>query len=91
MRHIVLALTPDEVDHRHLVVAAEPVDRTDEALADRVHQRRGRERRPAMAAEEPHHPVHVLQPGLVHVQVHPVDALHLHGDVLTQDISDAAG
>jgi len=44
-----------------------------------------------MPAEEPRHPRRVLQPRLVDVQIHPVDAIHLERDVLSQDISDAAG
>jgi hypothetical protein len=91
VREVILTLTADEVDQRHLAVAAEPVDRGDEVLGDRVHQRRGRERRLPVPPEGPHHPAGILQPRLVDVEVHPVDALHLQGDVLIQDTGDAAG
>ena len=90
MRDVVLTLTLGELDHRHVALAAEPVDRGDERLADRIHQRRGGERRTPMPAQEPHHPVHVLQPRLIHVQIQPVDALDLQRHVLIKDIADAA-
>ena len=35
-------------------------------------------------------PLHVLQPRLVDVQVHPVDALDLQGHVLGENIASAA-
>jgi len=88
---VVLALTLGELDQRHVLVPAEPVDRRDEALADRVHQRRGRERRATVPAEEAHHTSRVLQPGLVDVQVHPVDALHLQRHMTGENISGSAG
>lgn len=44
-----------------------------------------------MATEERHHPVHVLQPGLIDVQEHPIDALNLKRHMLIEDISNAAG
>jgi hypothetical protein len=91
MGDVVLALTPGEVDHRHARVATEPVDRGDKPLSDRVHQRRRGERRSPVPTEEPDRPVHMLQPGLVDVEIHPVDALDLQGDVVIEDISDAAG
>jgi hypothetical protein len=90
MRHVVLALTADEVDHRHVVVPAEPVDRSHERLADRVHQRRRGEPVPPVAAQEPRHPGRVLQPRLAHVEVHPVDALHLERDVIVGGSQAAA-
>jgi len=90
VRHVVLTLTFDEVDHRHVLITAVPVDARDEGLADRVHQRRGRERLAPMSPEEPHHPVDVLK--LRHVQVaeHPVDRLDLQRHMFVQDISNAA-
>jgi hypothetical protein len=33
---------------------------------------------------------HTLQLGKVHVEVHPIDALHLEDHMLGQDISDTA-
>jgi hypothetical protein len=90
MSRVPLALATDEVDHRHIMVAAEPVNRGDEPLADRIHQRRGRERLAPMNPEEPHHPVDVLQAGHVQVAVHPVDRLDLQDQMIGQDISDTA-
>jgi hypothetical protein len=52
-------------------------DRGGERLGDRVHQRRRRELGTAVPDEERRGPGRVLQPGLVDVQVEPVDALDL--------------
>jgi hypothetical protein len=41
--------------------------------------------------EEPDHAELVLQLGLVEVEVHAVDALHLKGHVLGEDLTGAAG
>jgi len=90
LRQVVLALPLREVHHSHLVLPAEPVDRGDEALGHRVHQRRGGERRPAVTTEEPDHPVHMLQTRLIDVEVHAVDRLDLQAHVPGQDICDAA-
>jgi hypothetical protein len=42
-----------------------------------------------MPTEEPHHTVHMLQHRLIHVEEHPIDALHLQGDVLSQHLSSS--
>ena len=44
----------------------------------------------AVADEEALHPAAVGQPGLPHVEIHPVDRLHLEDHVIVEDISDAA-
>ena len=55
----------------------EAVDVGDERLGHRVHQRRGGVVVAAVADEEALHPAAVGQPGLPHVEIHPVDRLHL--------------
>ena len=41
-----------------------------------------------MAAEEGGHTAVGLQPRLVDVEIHPVDALDLEGDVFAEDVGD---
>jgi hypothetical protein len=43
-----------------------------------------------MPDEEPRRTTGVLQPGLVHVEVHPVDALDLEAHMTGQDIGNSA-
>ncbi len=83
---VVLALASGEVHQRHLVLGGEPVDVRDEGLADRVHQRGRGELVPQVGSQEADHPERVLQPRLIHVEIHPVDALHLEVHVLIEDI-----
>ena len=59
-------------------------------FADRVHQRRRRERVPTVSTEERGDPALVLQPGDIYVEVQAVDALHLQRDVLAQDLGNAS-
>jgi hypothetical protein len=87
--HVVLALALGAVDQVQAPVLDEAVDGNHEALADRVHQGAGDEGHPPVGPEEPHHPAWVHQPGLVQVQVHPVDALDLEGDVVGEDVANA--
>jgi len=42
-----------------------------------------------VADEEPGYAAAVLQPGLVDVQVHPVDRLDLEDHVIRQDVGDS--
>jgi len=43
-----------------------------------------------LAMHEPDQPARVLQPGHIHVEIHPVDSLHLEHHVIVEDISDSA-
>jgi hypothetical protein len=43
-----------------------------------------------VADEEALHPAAVGQPRLPHVEIHPVDRLHLEDHVIVEDIGDAA-
>jgi hypothetical protein len=68
----------------------EGVDLRHERLGHRVHQRDGGVLVAAVTDEEPRDPAAVGQPRHPHVQVHPVDGLHLEQHVLAQDVGDAA-
>jgi hypothetical protein len=59
----------------------------DEGLGHRIHQRRRGELVTPTPDEEDRDPAAVLQPGLIDVQVHPVDALDLQHHVIRQDVS----
>jgi len=76
-RHdVVLALTLLEIHPRDTLVLGEAVHRRGEPVSD-LRQRRGRGDRQAQPLMHiPDQPRRVLQPGLIHIQVHPVDALH---------------
>jgi len=90
VHHVVLALALDEVHPRDLPLAGVAVHRGREAVGD-LGQRRGRgDRQPQLAMDVPDQPGRVLQPGHVHVQEHPVDALDLEGDVLGHDFGHVA-
>ena len=88
MRDVVLTLPLRELDDRHALIGCEPVDRGDERPRDRVHQRRGGVPGTPVTDEEPRRPGRVLQPGLVDVQVEPVDALHLQHHMIGEHIGD---
>lgn len=68
----------------------EAMDVGDERLGHRVHQRRGRIVMTTVANEETLDPATVGQPRLPHIEVHPVDGLHLKGHVTSKDIGDTA-
>jgi hypothetical protein len=59
-----------------------------EALADRLHDHRRGEELPPVLAKEVDHAAFRLQPGDVEVEVHPVDALQLPGDVMGDDVGN---
>ena len=85
LRHLVFALFAE----MHQVQAAgadEVMDIRDERLGHRVHQRRAGICMAAVTGEERGRPGAVLQPGLPHVQVHPVDRLDLEDDMPGKDI-----
>jgi hypothetical protein len=90
MHDVVFALTLDEIDPRHALVAGKAAHRRTEAITDR-RQRRGRgDRQPQLAVHEPHQPRLVPQLRHVDVEVHPIDALHLEQHMIVEDISHAA-
>ena len=90
MHDVVFALTLDEVDPRHTLIASEAAHRRTEAVTDR-RQRRGRgDRQPQLAVHEPHQPRRVPQLRHVHVEIHPIDALHLEHHMIGQDIRHTA-
>jgi hypothetical protein len=87
VRQIVFALPLGKADHRHVALSGEAVDARDELGADRLQQRRRREGVTPMAPQERHDTLGVLQAGLIQVQVHAVDALHLQAHMLSEDIT----
>ena len=86
--NVVLALALGEGDQGDLFLLDEAIDRSDERLAHGVHQRRSGEGRSAVKAEESSHATVSLQPGLVDVEVHPVDAFDFQGHVLLEDFGN---
>ncbi len=91
MHHVVLALAPDEVNHRDLPVGGEPADRGDEPIRDCTERGRRGDPQAELALEVADDPLGELQLGHVDVEVHPVDALHLEAHVTGQDVGDRAG
>jgi len=87
---LVLALTLAEMHQLQAVSGDEVVDVGDERLGHRIHQRRGCVLVAAVTDEEPSRPTAVGQPGHPDVEVHPIDALHLEGHMISKDISNAA-
>jgi hypothetical protein len=87
---VILALPLGEGDQRDLLLKDEAVDRGDEGLVDGVHEGRGGEGLAAMATEEGGHTAVGLEPGLVDVEIHAVDAFDLKGHVFAEDIGDGA-
>ena len=76
-----------EVHQVQAVRLSEVVDVRDEGLGHRIHQRGRGELITPVPDEEDRHPAAVLQPGLIDVEVHPVDALDLQHHVIGQDVS----
>jgi hypothetical protein len=90
VHHIVLTLALDEIDHRDPLPAGERLDRGDERLGDRCEDRAGGDREAEVMPDEAGDRARVLQPGLVHVAVHPVDRLDLEHRMTGQDIAGSA-
>jgi hypothetical protein len=89
-RDVLLALARMEGDQRNALGLHERVDGGAKALADGLHQRRRREGLAAVCAKEVDHPTLRLQAGDVEVEVQPVDALELPGDVVLDDVGNRA-
>jgi hypothetical protein len=87
---VVLALTLDEIDQRHAVIAGVAADRGHERLAHRRHQRGGRDRVPPVAGQEPHDLPDPLQLRDIDVEVEPIDRLDFELHMTGQDISSSA-
>jgi hypothetical protein len=90
LRQVVLTLALGEVHQFQPARGDETVNIGDERLGHRVHQRRRGVMKTAVADEKALHAAAVGQPGLPHVQIHPVDRLHLEDHVIGKDISDGA-
>jgi hypothetical protein len=76
-----------EVHQIQAVRLSEVVNVRDEGLGHRIHQRCRGELITPVPDEEDRDPAAVLQPGLIDVQVHPVDALDFQHHVIGQDVS----
>jgi hypothetical protein len=87
---VVLALALGEGHQFQAARGDEPVDVGDKVLGHRVHQRRRDIVVATVAHEEARHATPVGQPRLPHVEVHPIDGLHLEDHVLVEDIGDTA-
>ena len=85
---VFLTLAGVERDQRDALGRHEGVDGGPEPLADRFHHHRRGEGLPAVLAKEVDHAAFRLQPGDVEVEVHPVDALQLPGDVVGDDVGN---
>jgi hypothetical protein len=90
LREVVLTLALGERHQLQPARGDETVDVGDERLGHRVHQRRRGIMKAAVADEEALHPAAIGQPGLPHVQIHPVDRLHLEDHVIGKHIGDGA-
>ena len=87
--HRILALASAELHERYLVLRHEAFQLRYKAPADRAHQRRRRQRLPAMSPEELHNSLLGLQPRHIDIQVHPVDPLDRKLHVMVEDIGYA--
>jgi hypothetical protein len=87
---LVFTLALREMDQLQAARGNEAVDVSDERLGHRVHQRRGRVVVPAVTDEKALDPATVGQPRLPHVEIHPVNGLHLKHHMIGKDISDTA-
>ena len=82
VHHVVLALTLHEIDPRDQVRGGERMDLFVEPVRDRSQRNPRGNRQPEMMPDVADHSADVLEPWLVDVAVHPVDALQLETDVL---------
>ena len=89
LHHVVLALPLAELHQRYLPLSREALQLCYEGTAHRLHQRRRRQRLPAMLAKESHDPHLVLQPRHEHVEIHAVDPLDRKLHMMTEDIGYA--
>ena len=88
--HVVLPLAFLEGDQRQLVLGDERVDGRHKGLADRGHEHRGGKHLAPVRAEEGRHARVELEPGDIHVEVHPVDAFDLECRMVFQDLTHGA-
>ena len=88
--HVVLALTFHEIDPRDAFSLGEAMHRPNETVTDPCQWCRRSDRQPELAVHIAEDAAHMLQPRLVDIQEHPVDALHLEVDVISKDISHSA-
>jgi hypothetical protein len=83
---VVLALPLGERDQGNLFLLDEAINGVDEGGAHRGHQRRRSEGLTAMEPEEGGDTAIGLQPGLIDVEIHAVDAFDFERHVVLEDI-----
>src|SRR5579871_2154041 len=88
--NLLLALPRGEGNERDLVPLGETLHAGDERLGQGIHKGRRSEGVTTMGAEEGSDLTFALEPGLVDVEVHAVDALDLQGNMLAQDFGNGA-
>src|SRR5580693_9281611 len=88
--HIVFALALAKLNHGNLLSFGKLFQGCHEHLADRIHQCAGGKLKAPVKAKERGYSLLPLELWDVHVQVHPVDSLHLQGDVLVEHFGNAA-
>jgi len=89
--HVVLALSLAKLDHRNVVLRDEGIDLSQKRVGHDAHQRRGSHRLAAMKAEEASGLLLRLEFRLIDIEVHPIDAFDFQGDVIVDDVGNAAG
>ena len=83
---VVLALPLGERDQGDLFLLDEVIDGVDEGRAHGRHESRGGEGLAAVEAEEGGDTAIGLQPGLIDVEVHAIDAFDFQSHVVLEDI-----
>ena len=86
---VVLALPLGEGDQGNLLLEDEAIDCGDEGLAHGVHEGRRGEGLTTVEAEEGSNTAVGLQPGLIDIEVHAVDAFDLESHVFTEDFGNS--
>jgi len=89
LRDVVLALVLGEADHLHALIGDEALDVGHERIGLGRHPCGRGKALPEVAAQIPHDAPDALQLRHVDVEVHPVNALALQHDVVTQDFAHA--
>ena len=90
VHHVVLALSLGEVHDRHPAAAGIPSHRGAESLGDRRQRRRRGDRTTQLVAQVADQTEFSLQLRHIHIEIHPVDALHLEHHMIGQHISSSA-
>src|SRR5271166_3104437 len=85
---VILALSLGEGDQGDLFLDDQALDRGDERFADGIHEGRRGKGITTVVTEEGRDAAVGLQPGLVDIEVHAVDAFDLESNVFAEDFGD---